>query len=595
MRTDGYAPIRDYAAIGDGRTVALVAGDGSIDWLCVPDIDSPPLFAALLDAERGGRFALAPVEPFESHRRYRDGSNVLETTFRTERGTARVVDGMTLASRHTLTPLREVVRKVEGLDGTVAMRWRVEPRFDFGRREPRLEPRGTGVVASSRGHAVLLSAWGGEPELAGDAVHGEIAVAEGETATFSLAAAVGQPLVLPGQADTERRLDHADAFWRDWSARASYDGPWREAVVRSALALKLLVFAPSGAMVAAATTSLPEDIGGSRNWDYRFTWLRDSAYTLDALSALGYEDEAHAFFWWLMHATRRTQPRLEVLYRVDGRSRSSEVELEHLSGYRGSRPVRTGNAAADQVQLDVYGAVMDSIWRHVESHGDLGGESGRSVAKLADYVAENWRSTDSGIWEVRSEPTHFVQSKVMCWVALDRACRLAAQQVIPDRSDRWQAEADQIRRFVDEHGWDDERQSYVRATDLRELDASLLTLPLVGFAGPRVTSTVDAIRRELGRGPFVYRYRGPDGVEGKDEAFLTCSFWLVDALARTGRREEAGELMDELVGRANDVGLFAEEIDARTGDFLGNFPQALVHLALIKAAVSIEGRVGEER
>lgn len=590
MRTDGYAPVRDYAAIGDGRTIALVALDGAIDWLCLPDVDSPAVFAALLDSERGGSFVLAPAEPFESERRYRDGSNVLETTFRTSSGSVRVTDAMTLTSQDRLSPFREVVRKVDALAGTVTMRWRAEPRFDFGRRETRFEQRDGRVFAEAGGDAIVLSSWNVGRQTSDNGVGGRFELSQGETALFSLVAASGQPLVLPGPTDAEARLEETDRFWLDWSGRLSYDGRWREAVVRSALALKLLVYSPSGAVVAAATTSLPEELGGSRNWDYRFTWLRDAAYTLQAFGSLGYEDEAHAFFWWLMHATRRTQPRLEVLYRVDGSPGPDERKLSDLRGYRDSRPVRVGNAAADQVQLDVYGAVLDATWRHVRSHGDLGGETGRGVARIADYVAEHWREPDSGIWEVRNELTHFIQSKVMCWVALDRAVRMAEQGVIPDHSRRWRARTGQIRRFVDEHGWSTERRTYLRAPDLPELDAALLTLALVGFGGDRVSPTVDAVRRELARGPYVYRYRGVDGVEGEDEAFLTCSFWLADALARTGRSSEAAELMDELVDLANDVGLYAEEIDPGSGEFLGNVPQGLVHVALINAALSISGR-----
>ena len=594
MRIDGYAPIEEYAAIGDGRTAALVARDGAIDWLCIPDLDSESVFAALLDTHRGGSFTLAPVSEFESERRYRDGSNILETTFTTSTGRVQIVDGMTLADRHILAPMREVVRKVEALDGTVRLRWRIEPRLDYGRRPTKLERRGDRLLAQLGGRALAISAWGLPGWLQEDeAVAGELELAPGETALFSLTAAEGEPIVLPDRESSERRLEEADAFWRGWSAQATYEGPWREAVVRSALALKLLVFAPSGAIAAAPTASLPEEIGGQRNWDYRFSWLRDSAFALAALESLGIAEEAHAFFWWFMHASRLTHPRLQVLYRLNGGTETDEVELEHMEGHRGSRPVRVGNAAADQVQLDVYGAVLDAIWTHVRNHGDLGGDSGPHVAKIADYVAEHWRDRDSSIWEVRSPPTHFVQSKVMCWVALERATRLAAERAIPDRSETWRAEADEIRRFVDKQGWDDERRSYVRATDLCELDASLLTLPIIGFdGGPRLAATVDAVRRELAEGPFVRRYRGADGVEGGEGAFLTCSFWLADALARVGRVREATELMDELDGLANDVGLYAEEADPDTGAFLGNFPQGLVHLALINAAVSIHAAEG---
>jgi GH15 family glucan-1,4-alpha-glucosidase len=397
-------------------------------------------------------------------------------------------------------------------------------------------------------------------------------------------------LVIPGREDSERRLKRTVNFWPQWADRSEYNGSWREAVVRSTLALKLLTFAPSGAIVAAPTTSLPEWIGGERNWDYRFTWPRDASWTLDALLRLGFRNEAHAFFWWLMHASRLTQPRLQILYRIDGSDHSGERELRDLDGYRGSAPVRIGNGASKQIQLDLYGAVLEAIWLYGKEVGHLDGDTGKEVARIADYVASHWRDPDNGIWEVRDERTHYTQSKALCWVALDRACALADEGMIPNRNTRWRTEADELQRFVDTEGWDEERRSYVRAPDLRELDASLLTLALLGYHEPRdkrIQSTIAAIERELREGPYVYRYRGEDGLAGEEGAFLTCSFWLVDAYARTGRLDDANALMEELVGLANDVGLYSEEIDARTGEFLGNFPQGLTHLALVNAAVSI--------
>ncbi len=492
-----------------------------------------------------------------------------------------------------LAPLREVVRRVEALSGSVRLRWRVDPRFGYAQGTTKVGRRGGLPFAWRGGDALWLATWNlGEPRFEGDAE-----LEAGEWALLALGTAHGQPGVFPGLAELERRERRTREFWPAWAGRARYDGAWRDAVIRSLLALKLCVFAPAGAIVAAPTTGLPEAIGGARNWDYRFTWVRDASWTLDALLGLGYADEARAFFWWLMHASRLTQPRLDVLYRVDGSARARERELPGLDGYRGSRPVRIGNAAVEQRQLDIYGSILSAIWRYVEDGEHLDWDTAKEVAAIADYVCSIWREPDSGIWEVRSEPTHFVQSKAMCWVALDRAARLAERDEIPGKhAPRWRDEAEAIRRFVDEEGWDEERRSYVRATTLRELDASLLTLSLLGWDGERTASTVDAVRRELGHGPFVYRYKGEDGVAGGGEegAFLTCSFWLADALARTGRVDDAVSLMDELVGLANDVGLYAEEVDPRDGSFLGNFPQALSHLALINAAVSIAAARGEE-
>jgi GH15 family glucan-1,4-alpha-glucosidase len=591
QRSDGYAAIRDYALIGDGRTAALVARDGAVDWLCLPNIDSPSVFARLLDAERGGSFRLEPTIPYEVERAYQQDSNVLETTFTTARGAVRVTDAMTLTDTHSLAPLRELCRKIEGLSGTVPLRWSLEPRFGFGQSATKLECRAGRWFAHAGTESVVLGAWNAG-EIAADEkrLEARMELREGDTALLALAAAHKEPAVLPRRKDVERRLDRTERFWREWSGRIGYEGDWRDAVVRSVLALKLLVYAPSGAIVAAPTASLPEWVGGSRNWDYRFTWLRDASWTLDALINLGMDDEAHAFFWWFMHASRITQPRLQILYKVDGSTRTAEQELDELAGYRGSKPVRIGNDAANQVQLDVYGAVFESIWLYADHVGHIDGATAKEIAKIADYVAEHWRDRDNGIWEVRAERTHFTQSKALCWVALDRACRLAERGIIPDRSSSWRKAAAEICSFVDAESWDDERKSYVRAPDLRELDACLLTMAILGYEDPsdeRLRGTVAAVERELRQGPFVYRYRGEDGLSGEEGAFLTCSFWLADALARQGRLDEARSLMDELVGLANDVGLYSEEIHPETRDFLGNFPQALTHLALVNAAVSI--------
>jgi GH15 family glucan-1,4-alpha-glucosidase len=592
QRIDGYAPIRDYAVIGDGRTCALVARDGAIDWLPLPDVDSPAILWRIVDAEQGGAFELHPAEPFEADRKYRDGSNVLETTFRTASGSVRVTDALVLTDTSRLAPMRELVRKIDGVSGSVRMHWRFNPRFSFGTADTKVGRRVGRFFACAGADGVLLSAWdAGDVEVTDGAAHGSFETRAGSEALLDVAVTHREPIVIPARRSAEDRLTRTDRFWANWSSRARYDGPWRESVVRSVLALKLLCFAPSGAIVAAPTASLPEWIGSGRNWDYRYSWVRDASWTLDALIRLGYEDEAEAYFWWFTHASRRTQPRVQILYRVDGSTRTSEQELGSLDGYRGSRPVRVGNGAADQVQLDVYGSMLEAVWLYAKEVGRVDGATGKDIAKIADYVADHWSDPDSGIWEVRSSETHFIQSKGLCWVALDRACALAERGVIPDRSDRWRAEADAIREFIDENGWDSARGSYVRAGDLLELDASLLTLNLLGYddpGGERFNGTIDAVRRELAVGPLVYRYRGEDGVGGKEGAFLTCSFWLAEALARGGRIDEACTLMDELTALANDVGLFAEEIDPSTNEFLGNFPQGLTHLALVNAAVAIE-------
>ena len=547
MRTDGYLPIADYALIGDGHTAALVGRDGSIDWLCLPRFDAEPVFDRILDAEHGGRFELQPVEPFEAVRRYREHTNVLETTFTTASGSVRVTDAMLLG-----TDQRELVRVVDPRHGRVRMRWDFRPRTD-----------------------VRLASW--------DAGDRELELGPDTRATFVVAESP------PTREDLERRLELTAATWMDWAARAVYHGRWREPVLRSALTLKLLTYSPTGAIVAAPTTSLPERIGGDRNWDYRFCWLRDGIYTMRALLLLGYRDEAEAFFHWQLEAIRPDLPEVKPLYRIDGQSDALEEELP-LPGYRGSQPVRNGNAATSQLQLDVYGHLLESASRLRSQTGFLEPAAGRDLAALADFVADSWRREDAGIWEVRDGLAGFVQSKAMCWTALDRAAELAREGAITGSGERWREEAEAVRAWIESEGWSEELGSYVRAPELGdEVDASLLSLPLCAYssaAEPRFLATAATIRRELDAGgPLLYRTRAARGSEG---AFLTCSFWLVDALGRGGRTEEGHALMAELVELANDVGLYGEEIDPATGAHLGNFPQALVHLALVNAAVSLE-------
>jgi GH15 family glucan-1,4-alpha-glucosidase len=593
MRNDGYADIADYALIGDGRTAALVARDGAIDWLCLPNLDSPSVFAAILDADRGGTFALQPSIAFTSTRRYLPETNVLETIFTTDRGAVRVTDALTLPNDR-LDPLRELARSVDGLSGAVPMRWRVSPRFDGGTTSARWEQRGGAAVAARDAGAVALSAWNaGTPEEGAGELSAAFELAAGDRALLAMSAAYAEPLVLPSRAAVESRLSSTVDFWRSWSSQREYTGPWCDLVRRSALALKLLIFAPSGASVAAPTTSLPEEIGGQRNWDYRFCWIRDSNFLIDALLDLGCYDEAHSLFWWFMHATALTEPELHVLYRLDGGLGRTERELP-LAGYRHSRPVRVGNGALDQRQLDIYGALLETAWLYSEGHHSLDHDTGVVLARIADHVCTIWRRPDSGIWEVRNGPFHFTHSKAMCWVALDRAARLAERGEMPSRHlSRWRDEAGAIVDFIETRCWSNTLRSYTRTADSHDVDASLLMLSTVRYGdrrGERIAGTIDAVNRLLRDGDFVYRYRADDGVPGGEGCFLNCSFWLASALARLGRIDEATALMDRLAAHANDVGLYSEEIDPASGAFLGNFPQALVHLALIEAAIAIAKR-----
>src|SRR5438132_5237856 len=482
-RQSDYAPLREYAAIGDGRTIALVARGGSIDWLCLPDLDSAPIFDAILDAGAGGRFALCPASAFDVTRRYVAGTNVLETTFRTGTGVVRITDAMTLPTGG-LSPYRELILLVEPLAGSVVMRWELVPRFGWGVLPTTVSLRAGIPVATQGADAVALCSWGvGEPELTPGSISGQFEAAGSERALFVLSVSHQEPLVFPSRRDVEARLAGTITFWREWSNGLGRGHPLQAAIVSSALVLKLLVYAPSGAIAAAATTSLPETIGGERNWDHRFSWVRDSAFALDALLRLGHFEEADAFFWWLMHASQLTHPRLRVFYRLDGGARAPERTVR-LPGYRDSRPVRIGNGAAGQLQLDVYGDLFQAAWLYAEAGRPIDADIGRRLAEIADLICSIWQERDAGLWEVRSGPQHFTQSKIMCWVALDRALRMARAGRIPSRhAVRWQAEAAAIRDFVEERCWSDSKGSYVRHPGTEELDASLLLARALRLCG----------------------------------------------------------------------------------------------------------------
>jgi GH15 family glucan-1,4-alpha-glucosidase len=588
-RTDGFAPIGAYAAIGDGRTAALVAADGSVDFLSLPALHSPTTLAALLDPDRGGRFALEPEGSFESERRYVGRTNVLETTFQTADGAVRVTDALDLQAGGLL-PWVELARRVEGVAGEVTLRWRVEPRFDWGRVEPRIVRRRGRPVADGADVQLGVHLWGaGESEIADGSIFGSFTVRPGERALLALCATHDQPLPFPERDDVERRIDETVGHWERWLAGWHYDGPWQEQVARAALALKLLVYSPSGAIAAAPTTSLPERIGGDRNYDYRYAWVRDSAYTLDALMRLGLPEQVHDSFTFLLGATATTAPDLRPFYSLEGREAQRFEELP-LRGYRDSRPVRYGNAAASQLQLGSWGDLLETADLYVDHGNALDNRTADLLRDCVDRLCVIWPDADSGIWEL-DDHRHWTSSKLSVWMALDRALKLVELGQIPGtHAPRWRDEREKTRSFVEKRCWSEELGAYAaHAADPKMLDAAVLRMVRMGWARvapERVARTIDTIRERLGAGgPLLWRTSEHAGQEG---AFLACSFWLVEALARTGRASEARELMDELVRLGNDVGLLSEEVDPESGELLGNFPQGLSHLALVNAAGAVE-------
>ena len=604
-----YPAIADYAIIGCTRSAALISRAGSIDWLCWPRFDSPSLFARMLDYDRGGYFAIRPAGQFKATRRYLPRTNVLETPFECASGSAKLIDLMPVMreedKRVRLTPFRQLLRRIEGISGEVPIEVQFSPRTNYAKSAIDLKRRRDTVVCEQIPIVLHLRS-DIAFDLAGPDASARFTLRQGERHDFALGFDDRSPAVMP-HIDTEAagEIDRTIEFWRHWSEQFSYDGTYSDAVLRSALVLKLLTYAPSGAIVAAATTSLPERVGGIRNWDYRYCWLRDAAFTVSALDDCGFTTEGGAFVDWMLYATRLTKPGLQVLYDVFGESRIPEKKLSHLEGYRQSAPVRIGNNAHDQFQLDIYGEVLGGVEEHLDPKPrELYRDVKRMLVRLADIVTKRWQEPDSGIWEKRSQRQQHVHAKVMAWAALDCAVRLVENKYIPaDRVDVWRGTRDEIHKAVLEHGFNSELQSFVSIFGGDELDASLLYISRVGFLkgdDPRLTGTIDAIRQRLGRDDLVYRYeeRTEDGLPPGEGAFLACSFWLVEALVLAHREAEARELFEKLLGRANDVGLYSEEVDVESGALLGNFPQALTHIGMMNAAlclhVNAEGKKSPE-
>jgi len=591
------ACIGDYAPIGDCRAAAMVSRLGSIDWLCWPRFDAPSLFGALLDDD-GGSWRLAPAGPFSARRSYVADTNVLCTTFVTDGGRLTVIDFMPVASEadkhRELWPDHEILRIARCEAGEVELEQRFEPRPGYG-RAPHLRDGGAlGLrVEAKEGTATLRTTM---PLVRDDrGARGTVRLRAGDTVYAALGFADDWPAVLPPLGlPSERALARTIDWWRRWTARITYDGPFAAAVRRSALAIKLLCYAPSGAVVAAPTTSLPERVGGDLNWDYRFCWLRDASLTVRALIAIGYEDEAEAFTSWLIHSTRLTRPRLKILYDVYGNHPAKERELKRWRGFDGSRPVRVGNAAVEQLQLDVYGEVIDAVAQLVRQRDvRVDRETQRMLRGFGEYVCDHWGVPDEGIWEPRTGRAPHTHSRLLCWVAVDRLIELGQRGCVRKLDlPRLRRVRDELRRDLETHSWNDELKSYVAVPGTRELDATLLLMAWYGFVdagSQRMHATWRRVREELGVDGLLYRYKNGDSPgEG---AFGICSFWAAEYLALGGGTvDDAEEAMRAVLARSNDVGLFAEEIDPETGEALGNFPQAFSHVGLINAAITIERR-----
>ncbi len=593
--------IGDYAAIGNCKTLALVSLQGSIDWFCLPDFAGGSVFAALLDQERGGRFAITPREIVRIERAYLDGSNVLRTTFHCQRGVLELTDCMAVKGgdvrdQHEMVPEHEVIRIARCTEGEVEVQAVYQPRPGYAKELPRLVSRGRLGWQCTLGpvnfHLLSNFAFASTGGATLEAVEH---LRSGEQREASLSASKHEIAVLaPLGAAVEQRLATTLDWWREWSAGCSYDGPWRDAVVRSCLALKLLTYSLSGAIVGAGTSSLPESMQSERNWDYRYCWLRDSSLTLSSFMDVGFQDEGAAFIAWLLHATRLTQPRLEPLYDVYGRAALPQRELPHLRGWRGVGPVRIGNSASTQLQLDVYGEVLLAAHDFVQRGGRLDAYEQCVVAGFARTAASEWRKPDASLWEIQSGPRHNTYSKLMCWTALDRALTLHEQIGLPIDADQLRREREALRCDIDQHGFDASLNSYVGYYGGQDADASLLLIPRMGYLAaddPKMRGTLEHIERQLGVDGLLYRYPpGPDydGVAGCENLFVICCFWRVQCLADLGRTGEARELFERLLKLANPVGLYAEELDDESFALRGNFPQAFSHAGLIAAALALD-------
>jgi pentatricopeptide repeat protein len=601
-----YQPIENYGIIGDMHSVALVGMDGSIDWLCFPHFDSPSVFAAILDDKKGGRFKISPAPNGVTCRQmYWPDTNVLVTRFLSPDGVGEVTDYMPVGAPASGHGHHRLIRRVKVVRGEMTFQAECSPAFNYAQDSHDTEITTEGACFRSPKLSLGLATSAPLRKHGGGAVV-DFTLREDETAVFVLQEiepgdGCGVPVSEP---EAEELFQQTVEYWRRWLSKCTYTGRWREIIHRSALTLKLLTYEPTGAIVAAPTCSLPEGVGGERNWDYRYTWIRDAAFTLYGLVRIGFTEEAAHFMYWLESRCWESKPEgpLQLMYGIDGRTDLTEETLDHLEGYKGSRPVRIGNGAHDQLQLDIYGELMDAVYLY-NKYGDLVSyELWKRLRVLIDWVCDNWQREDEGIWEVRGGRRHFVYSKLMCWVAVDRGLRLADKRSFPADRDRWLNVRDEIYEEIMDRGWNPELKTFVQAYDSEILDASNLIMPLVFFVapkGPRMLGTLDAINRSpkdggLVSNGLVHRYdveKSPDSLEGDEGTFSLCTFWLVEALTRAGRLDEARLIFEQMLSYANHVGLYAEEIGP-SGEALGNFPQAFTHLTLISAAFNLDRALG---
>jgi GH15 family glucan-1,4-alpha-glucosidase len=601
-----YKPIESYGVIGDLHSVALVGMDGSIDWCCLPRFDSPSVFAAILDCQKGGFFKLAAVEETTHRQMYLPETNVLLTRFLSDEGVGEVVDFMpvrTVRRADDKEYFHQIVRTARAVRGSVHFRLECRPAFDFAREPHELTLKEKGAIFEVPG--MKLGLVSPVPVRAdNNGVIADFVLNPGETATFGLRHPEDSECdLLSCPLRGEEELNTTVNFWRRWLAHGRYEGRWREMVQRAALVLKLLTFEPTGAIVAAATCSLPEEIGGGRNWDYRYTWIRDAAFSIYALLRLGFTEEAAKFMDWLQGRVgeeEKVNGPLNIMYGIDGRHELPEERLDHLEGYRGSKPVRVGNAAFRQLQLDIYGELIDSIYLYDKYGTPISYDLWQQLRRMLDWVAKNWREADEGIWEVRGERQHFVYSKMQCWVALDRGIRMALKRGRPIDRERLGAERDRIYETIMQKGWNGERKTFTQCFGLDAVDAANLLMPLVLFISPkdpRMLSTIDSAMETLVSDSLVHRYQigkgAGDELSGREGTFSMCTFWLVEALNRAGRVEEARFIFEKMLTYANHLGLYAEEIGP-SGEALGNFPQAFTHLGLISAAYNLDKTLGKK-